>query len=95
MAINKEIVEYVAHLSRIELEPQELEKISGQLSSILDFIDKLKGVNTDNIAATSHILPLSNVLRQDHPGISLSSQKALANAPEKRDTFFIVPKVIE
>lgn len=95
MAINKETVEYVAHLSRIELEPQELEKISGQLSSILDFIDKLKGVNTDNILPTSHILALSNVLRQDQPGGSLSSQKALANAPEKRDTFFIVPKVIE
>jgi len=95
MIINKETVEYVAHLSRIELGPQELEKLSGQLSSILDFIDKLKSVNTDNIAPTSHILPVNNVLRQDQPGLSLSAEKALDNAPEKRQTFFVVPKVIE
>ncbi len=95
MAITKETVDDVAHLSRIKLDPQELEKISGQLSSILDFIDKLKSVNTDNIAPTSHILPVSNVLRQDQPGVSLSAGKALENAPEKRDNFFVVPKVIE
>ena len=95
MAITKETVDDVAHLSRIKLDPQELEKISGQLSSILDFIDKLKSVNTDNIAPTSHILPVSNVLRQDQPGVSLPAGKALENAPEKRDNFFVVPKVIE
>jgi len=95
MAITKETVEYVAHLSRIELEPQELEKISGQLSSIVDFIDKLRSVNTDNIAPTSHILPINNVLRQDQPGKALPAEKALENAPEKCDNFFIVPKVIE
>jgi aspartyl-tRNA(Asn)/glutamyl-tRNA(Gln) amidotransferase subunit C len=95
MAINKETVEYVAHLSRIELEPRELDKISVQLSSILDFIDKLKSVNTDNVVPTSHILPINNVLRQDEPGVSLSAEKALKNSPEKHDTFFVVPKVIE
>lgn len=95
MAITKETVDDVAHLSRIKLDPQELEKISGQLSSILEFIDKLKSVNTDNIAPTSHILPINNVLRQDQLGASLSAAKALENAPGKRDNFFVVPKVIE
>ncbi len=95
MAITKETVEYVAHLSRIKLDSQELEKISVQLSSILDFIDKLRSVNTDNIVPTSHILPINNVLRQDQPGVSLSAGKALENAPEKRDNFFVVPKIIE
>jgi aspartyl-tRNA(Asn)/glutamyl-tRNA(Gln) amidotransferase subunit C len=95
MSITRETVEYVAHLSRVKLEAQELEKISGQLKSILDFIDKLKSVNTDNVAPTSHILPVSNVLRQDQPDVSLSAEKALENAPQKRDSFFIVPRVVE
>jgi aspartyl-tRNA(Asn)/glutamyl-tRNA(Gln) amidotransferase subunit C len=95
MAITKETVEYVAHLSRIKLDAQELEKISGQLSSVLDFIDKLRSLNTDNIVPTSHILPINNVLRQDQPGVSLPAGKALENAPEKRDSFYVVPKVIE
>jgi len=95
MAITKETVEYVAHLSRIKLDAQELEKISCQLSSILDFIDKLRSLDTDNIAPASHILPINNILRQDHPGVSLPAGKALENAPEKRDNFYVVPKVIE
>ena len=95
MSINRETVEYVAHLSRIELQAQELEKISGQLKGILDFIDKLKGVDTDNVAPTSHILPVSNVLRQDQPEESLRAEKALENAPQKRDSFFTVPRVVE
>lgn len=95
MAISKEIVEYVAHLARIELDAKELEKLSQQLKGILDFIDKLKDVDINNISPTSHILPINNVLRQDEPAASLSAEKVLENAPAKRDKFFVVPKVIE
>ncbi len=95
MAITKETVEYVAHLARIELKPKELEKLSQQLKSILGFIDKLKSVNIESIQPGSHILPLSNVLREDTPGQSLSSDKALMNAPSRQGDFFVVPKVIE
>jgi len=95
MAITKEIVEYVAHLSRIELQPNELEKLSGQLEGILDFIDKLKKIDTKDIRPASHILSINNVLRNDTPGESLPSEKALANAPSKQGNFFTVPKVIE
>jgi aspartyl-tRNA(Asn)/glutamyl-tRNA(Gln) amidotransferase subunit C len=95
MAITKETVEYVAHLARIELQSKELEKLSRQLQDILDFIDKLNKINTDNIAPTSHILPVSNVLREDTPGGSLPVDKALQNAPCRERNFFVVPKVIE
>jgi len=95
MSINKEIVEYVAHLSRIDLKAQELEMISGQLGGILDFIDKLKEADISNVTPTSHILPLNNVLRQDIVQESLSAQKALENSPETKGNFFKVPKVIE
>ena len=95
MAITKETVKYVANLARIELKPQELEKMSGQLKDILGFIDKLGKVDIKNISPTSHILPINNVLRNDQPQESLSADKALENAPQREGNFFVVPKIIE
>lgn len=95
MAISKETVEYVAHLARIQLEEHELEKLSAQLKSILDFIDQLKKLEVSNIKPTSHILPINNVLREDTRGESLAVEKTLMNAPRKEGNFFVVPKVIE
>ncbi len=93
--IDKKIVEDVAHLARIELRPDELEKLSGQLEHILQFIDKLKEVTIEKVAPTSHAIAVSNVLREDSPKGSLPVEKALANAPSKKGNFFVVPKVIE
>ncbi len=95
MEITREVVEYVAHLSRIELNSKELDKLSGQLTGILDFIDKLKQVDISNIEPTSHILSINNILREDTVAGSLDAREALENAPEKNEKFFIVPKVIE
>jgi aspartyl-tRNA(Asn)/glutamyl-tRNA(Gln) amidotransferase subunit C len=95
MAISKEVVDYVAHLARIELEPQELEKLSGQLNDILKFIDKLAALDTQNIPPASHILPLSNILREDNLRASLKIEQVTENAPQKSGNFFVVPKVIE
>ena len=95
MAIDKETVKYTAHLARIELQPNELEKLSGQLHDILGFIDKLSRLNTEEVEPTSHILPISNVLREDKAQICLTAEKALENAPSKKGNFFSVPKIIE
>jgi aspartyl-tRNA(Asn)/glutamyl-tRNA(Gln) amidotransferase subunit C len=95
MAIDKNIVQYVAHLARIELKPKELEKLAEQLKGILRFIDNLNRIDTTKISPTSHILPISNVLREDSGKESLSSGKALENAPERQGDFFVVPKVID
>jgi aspartyl-tRNA(Asn)/glutamyl-tRNA(Gln) amidotransferase subunit C len=95
MALSRETVQYVADLSRIELKPQELEKLARQLQAILDFIDQLKELNISGIEPTSHILPVSNVFREDTPSQGLPVNKALANAPEKDGNFFAVPKIIE
>lgn len=95
MSIDKDTVKYTAHLARIELKPEELETLSGQLKDILGFIDKLKKLDIKDIIPTSHILPIHNVLRQDMPGESLPIEKALKNAPQKKDNFFVVPKIIE
>jgi len=95
MSIDKETIKHVAHLARIELQANELEKLSGELHGILDFIDKLKDLNVEQVKPASHILPISNVLREDKLHVSLTSQKALENAPSKKGNFFSVPKIIE
>jgi aspartyl-tRNA(Asn)/glutamyl-tRNA(Gln) amidotransferase subunit C len=95
MALSKDTVKYVADLSRIELNPEELDKLSHQLQAILGFIDQLNKADITGIEPTSHILAINNILRQDVPKDSLAVAKTLANAPQKIDNFFVVPKVIE
>lgn len=95
MAIDKDTVKYTAHLSRIELQDKELEKLAVQLKGILDFIDKLKQADVEKALPTSHILPVKNVLREDSLKDSLPIDRVLANAPQKEGNFFVVPKVIE
>lgn len=95
MSISKETVEYVASLARIELQGNELEKLSQQLQTIIDFIDRLKKLKVEGVAATNHILPINNVFKADKTVDSLPAQKVLMNAPEKKDNFFVVPKIIE
>ena len=95
MEIDEKTVKHTAHLARIELDGKELEKLSKQLHDILDFIDKLKKANVEGIAPTSHILPLSNILRGDSLKSSLTVDEALKNAPNRQGNFFVVPKVIE
>lgn len=95
MAISKDTVKHVAHLARIELSTEELERLSGQFQEILDFIDQLKKTEIKGINPTSHILPISNVLRPDLPGVSLPAKEATKNAPHREQSFFGVPQVIE
>ena len=95
MSIDKETIKQVAHLARIELQPLELEKLSLQLHEIIGFIDKLSCLDTENVKPASHILPISNVLRDDKPQSCLTSEKALENSPSKKGNFFSVPKIIE
>ena len=95
MAIDKSTVKYVAHLARIRLDDQELDLLSRQLEDIVNFIDKLRELNVSGVKPTSHILPAKNIFREDKPVKSLDVENVLSNAPEKKDNFFLVPKVIE
>jgi len=95
MAISQDTIKHLAHLARLELKAEESHTLVTQLKDILDFIDKLKQLDTAKTAPTSHILPINNVLREDNPGKSLDIAKTLENAPQKDGDFFVVPKVIE
>ena len=93
--IDPDQVRRIARLARINLTPDELEQFSNQLSDILNYVDQLSELNTEDVEPTTHPLKISNVFRQDQIGQSLSNEQALANAPRKHANFFAVPKVLE
>ena len=95
MKITKEKVEHVAHLARLELDREAIERFSGQIGDILAYVDKLKQVDTTGIAPTSHAISLNNAFREDEVREHLDREQSLANAPAKGDGSFLVPRVIK
>ena len=95
MALSKEDVEKVAVLARLKFSEEEIEKFRSDLNRILDYINKLNELDTENVPPTSHVVEMKNVFREDEVGESLPIEDVLLNAPEKKDRFFVVPRVIE
>ncbi len=95
MKITKDEILHVANLARLELDAASIDKFSDQIASILDYMDKLKEVDTHGVSPTSHALALTNAFREDVEKKHLENDLALSNAPEKEGGNFIVPKVIE
>lgn len=95
MKITRKDVENVALLSRLEMREDDVEKFTGQLNAILDYIDVLNKVDTSGVEPTAHVLPLKNIMRADEAKPSLPRELALANAPEQEDGYFKVPKILE
>ena len=93
--VTPEVIQHVAHLARLRLQGAELAQLAAQLDEILQYVQRLQSVNTDHIEPTSHVLPLSNVLRKDEPHPSLSQEAVVALGPAKRPPFLTVPKVLE
>lgn len=95
MKITLKEVEHVARLARLELTTEEKERMRAQLDSILSYIDKLSELDTTAVEPTSHVLPMTNVFREDKVTPSLSQEEVLANAPDRHDLFFRVPRILE
>jgi aspartyl-tRNA(Asn)/glutamyl-tRNA(Gln) amidotransferase subunit C len=94
-AIDLELVRHIGKLSRIELTQQQLRTFSRQLASILEYFDKLQELDTANVEPMAHAVEIHNVFAGDTPGVSLTPDRALANAPDRDGNFFRVPKVID
>ncbi|MBE9502820.1 MAG: Asp-tRNA(Asn)/Glu-tRNA(Gln) amidotransferase subunit GatC [Proteobacteria bacterium] len=95
MKLTKEEVNKVAHLARLELSEEETERMTGDMNNILDYINKLSELNTDNVEPTCHAVPVTNVFREDVQRNDFTIEEALANAPSSEEGSFKVPKVIE
>jgi aspartyl-tRNA(Asn)/glutamyl-tRNA(Gln) amidotransferase subunit C len=95
MSLTVEQVRWVAHLARLELSPDDLEKMARQLSNIVDYVAQLQQVNTEGVEPLAHAVELQNVFRADEPAPSLPVNEALANAPQRHGDFYSVPAVLD
>jgi len=93
--IDEAQVRHVARLARLDLTDEEVDRFSRQLSAILDYMEKLRELETDSVEPPAHCLPIRNVFREDVVGESLGAKLALENAPERVENFFKVPKILD
>jgi aspartyl-tRNA(Asn)/glutamyl-tRNA(Gln) amidotransferase subunit C len=95
MKITRAEVEHVARLARLELTEEEKDTFTGQMDAILAYVEKLNELDTAGIIPTAHAVPMENAFREDLLVPSIGTDNALANAPDRVEDFFRVPKVIE
>ncbi len=95
MNIDKNIVEKIAHLARLEFSETEKEGLVKDMSKILDWMDKLNEVDTDKVDPLIHMSDEQNVLRNDEIKTLFTHEEGLKNAPKRDSDYFRVPKVIE
>ena len=93
--IDRSVVERIAALARLELTAAEKSATEAQLSAILDYVRKLEELDVARVEPLAHALETPNVFREDEARPSMPTEDALANAPDKVEVFFKVPKVIE
>lgn len=95
MKLTADQVKKVAKLANLPLSEEEIDKYSEQLSKILDYIDQLNRVDAPEVEPTFNVTGLSNILREDEVGESLSQEEALQNASQKKNGFFVTKGVFE
>ncbi len=89
--IDREQVLHVAKLARLRLSDEEVDRMSDELSSILEHVERINELDLEGVEPTSHVVDVENVLRPDEPRPSLPRERALENAPEATDDGFRVP----
>jgi len=95
MKISKDEVEKIAHLARLEIDDSQKEKMAGQLSNILQYIDKLKDVDVKGVKLSSGAAFMNNIFREDELTVSPGPAVTLSNAPQRDEDFYIVPRVVK
>jgi aspartyl-tRNA(Asn)/glutamyl-tRNA(Gln) amidotransferase subunit C len=94
MKLDESTVDRIAQLSKLEFNTQEKEAILNDMNQMLDFIETLQEVDTDNVEPLIHMTEDVNVLRADDAQTTISQEEALINAPSKDSTYFKMPKVL-
>ena len=95
LKIDKKTTLKIAKLCRIKVKEHEIEELSAQLSSILNWVEQLNEVNTDNVEPLSNVSMAELPLRKDKENAEDKSKEVLNNAPEMLENYFVVPKVVE
>ena len=95
MSIDKATVAVIARLARIDVPEADLEPLAGELSNILTWVEQLGEVDTEDVAPMTSVVEMTLAQRADVVTEAEDTDKLLANAPARRDGFFVVPKVVE
>ena len=94
MGITKKDVEYIAHLSRLEITEEEKDEYTKQLSDILEHAERLQKLDTDKVEPTYYAVDIKNVMREDVNKPSVDKKKVFDEAPSVQDNGFKVPRII-
>lgn len=95
MSLDKDTVRNVAYLARINVPDEDLDGLVGELNNILHFVERLQEVDTDGVEPMTSVANLTLPEREDVVTGGNIQEKVLANAPETKEGFFLVPKVVE
>lgn len=95
MKINRELLDKIAHLSRLEFDEKDAEKMMQDMTEIVDWVEKLREVDTEGVEPLTTMSHEVNALRDDEVTEHLNHERALLSAPDKDDEYFRVPKVLE
>lgn len=95
MKISEEIVDHIAHLSRLQFEGEQKKAIMEDMQNIITFMNKLSEVPTDDVEPLIFMSKEVNRLREDIPSVTLTQDEALKNAPKKDSDYFRIPKVLD
>lgn len=93
--IDRNEVDHLAALARLNLTPEEKERLAGELGNILSYIGKLSQLDVTGVEPMAGALPVTNVMRDDVEHVSLERRAAMAGAPDPEAGFFKVPRIIE
>ncbi len=95
MSVTEKDVQYIANLARLQLNQEEAKSFAGDMNKILDYMELLNEVDTENVAPLEHVIDLKSRLRPDEAKAPISHEDALKNAPDADSDYFRVPKGIE
>lgn len=95
MPLDRQTVDHVARLARLDLSDDERVRMQSELTAILEHVETIQNLELDGVEPTSHAIPLRNVTRPDEVKPSLAPEVALANAPRVEDGRFRVPRILE
>jgi len=95
MDLDEDKVRHVARLARLALDDEEIARMTGELQSIIAYVEQLREVDTSGVEPIANVAGLENVTRPDEPGPMLPIKEVLGNAPEADEIAFLVPKAVE
>ena len=95
MSVDKDTVRRIARLARLAVPEEKLEPLAGELTGLFNWVEMLNEVNIEGVPAMTSVVAQKLKWREDKVTDGGAAEALMANAPEREDTFFVVPKVVE